>query len=454
MASLSEMMAYADYARRQKELRNPLQLAVESLAGGFSQGLEDERDFNISRRKAEAQTKILLDRARQEEKLKNDLITERNENIFRLMANQNLGVSSAPNKAASGKLVSMLDAPAKKGASLVRNKVELDYDPESGKAGIKIKESSPLELYSQAAKEFSAGNLSKDDFLGFAVDAGKYKDAVNFAAHVEYTRPQDSVATPEAAMSLVGGGEGDIYGNPINPPNEAKSIVPPEGFMVNPNWEVTGEGDVFIPSVIEERKIKSEEREKKEKAEEQSKAAKAAMEAEKRSLAVDFTKQLLKTVERVEGKNGSRMKYFGATGWVPPAPWDSDRIDWRNNYNTLISQLTLDKIKELRKTSATGASGMGVMSDKDIALLMNAATALKRVTGPEDAKGYLEDIKAALRKNLVSPTSWGEKYSIGDVIPAEEVYQQYGQEMPEGAPKAFKIIGFFPDGEPDVDGIY
>lgn len=120
-----------------------------------------------------------------------------------------------------------------------------------------------------------------------------------------------------------------------------------------------------------------------------------------------FAADMLKTIEEIEGG----IKYFGAGGAVPTwvSPTDYKKQNWRANFDKLVSQRTIDTMTRMKQASKTGATGFGQLSNKELAVLENASTVLKRVMSEEDAKRYLEDMKIPLQKILGNDKSSGSQ---------------------------------------------
>jgi len=105
------------------------------------------------------------------------------------------------------------------------------------------------------------------------------------------------------------------------------------------------------------------------------------------------------------------LNYFGPYGDIPS--WQAPetmlglnkeefgkRKNWESNVDKILSQKTLDKLAELKALSKTGASGLGSVTEKEMKILENAATALKRTLNPEDAQRYVNDIEEIYKKVL------------------------------------------------------
>jgi hypothetical protein len=113
-----------------------------------------------------------------------------------------------------------------------------------------------------------------------------------------------------------------------------------------------------------------------------------------------FAEDLLSTLGEVE----KGMSYFGAAGAIPPLPGEYSKVNWRANYEKLISKNVLDTLRQMKSDSKTGASGFGQLSEKELAVLMNASTVLKRNMSEEDAKRYIEVMKKPLLKIIGKET--------------------------------------------------
>lgn len=94
-----------------------------------------------------------------------------------------------------------------------------------------------------------------------------------------------------------------------------------------------------------------------------------------------------------------KIKYFGPFGGRihPIASFlDTDKVDWDANLKRLKGLLVLDKMARLKQASKTGATGFGQLSNKELMLLENSATALKPEMSEEDALRYLNEIEEKL----------------------------------------------------------
>ena len=122
----------------------------------------------------------------------------------------------------------------------------------------------------------------------------------------------------------------------------------------------------------------------------------------------------LNTVAEVE----KGINNFGTLGDVPSIPGTS-RVNWESNVSKLMSGQVLDVINKMKEASKNGATGFGALSEKELAVLSNAATALKRSLPPQEAQKYLNQIKASSQKVLInSPEQPGQSQDVNANIEA------------------------------------
>lgn len=123
-----------------------------------------------------------------------------------------------------------------------------------------------------------------------------------------------------------------------------------------------------------------------------------------------------------EIKKGSR--FFGPLGNLPtlaapssiPIPIIGDKMGanqyeerkmWENNINQLLSKKVVELMSEMKRVSSTGATGFGNMSNKDLATLREASTALSKDLAPEQALYYLNEMEKINKKFLGMPIEDG-----------------------------------------------
>lgn len=110
-------------------------------------------------------------------------------------------------------------------------------------------------------------------------------------------------------------------------------------------------------------------------------------------LVKDSAQDVLNTIGEVE----KGINYFGLTGQLPSIPGTA-RANWEANVNKLLSGKVLDVMTKMKQASKTGATGFGQLSNKELGVLQQASTAIKRGLSPKDAQRYINDMKANLQK--------------------------------------------------------
>ena len=228
-------------------------------------------------------------------------------------------------------------------------------------------------------------------------------------------QPQMPVVQPqpgEAVMSLPGGRFGDFQGQevaqpqPQQPTSQQQPQVPTQknmpAFIEGPSGGIVK--NPYFVSPFEREKYESEEirKQQKSKAAQDKAILKQQEDEEVKQARIDnekgFSQDMLDTISEVEGG----IKYFGAAGRVPPWPAEYKKVRWRANFDKLISKRVLKVMANMKKQSKTGATGFGQLSEKELAILKNASTALKTNMSEEDAQKYLDKMKEPLFKILSS----------------------------------------------------
>lgn len=203
---------------------------------------------------------------------------------------------------------------------------------------------------------------------------------------------------------------------------EALKSPAPRGFFRS-GKQLLPDPDYIDPK--EQVAIDAEERQ-------QQKARQEAEEADRRQAQIEeqlkqSAQDSLNTIEQV--KAGS--KYFGPFGETPtlgstkvlgiPIPQMAPstilsggkeygpRAKWESEVEKLLSQKVLDVMTELKNQSRTGATGLGNITEKELATLRSASTALNRKLDPQDALAYLAEMEAVHKKilgiNTIPPES-------------------------------------------------
>ena len=113
----------------------------------------------------------------------------------------------------------------------------------------------------------------------------------------------------------------------------------------------------------------------------------------------DSAQDMLDTITEVE----RGMSYFGTWGWAPSIP-GSSRQAWQANIDKLLSGKILNLMTEMKNASRTGATGFGQLSEKELKVLQDSSTALKRTLSQENAQKILDDMKIKLQKVIKERT--------------------------------------------------
>jgi len=117
----------------------------------------------------------------------------------------------------------------------------------------------------------------------------------------------------------------------------------------------------------------------------------------------------LNTIKEVE----SGMGNFGMLGGLPSIPGTS-RVKWEANINKLLSGKIIDLMGEMKNASRTGATGFGQLSEKELKVLQDSATALKRTMNPNDAQEILNEMKLKLSKIIREKNNISQESNITD----------------------------------------
>lgn len=221
------------------------------------------------------------------------------------------------------------------------------------------------------------------------------------------TPPTQEDHSGKLLETILGEQAKSLYRNPLDDKLkqaeiDALSQPPPTGFVrvgkqtladpnhVNPNEQVA---------------IDREERQhEKEMADQQ--AAKEAKESSDNLIRMR-SQDVYDTATNIEkGANffgpigGDLPTWAAPSSWLPGGKTPGERTDWEANLDKLRASLTLEQVNAMRSTGTTGSTGMGVLSNSDIKLLTDAATALRRNLEPKDAMRYIKQIKDVQAKFL------------------------------------------------------
>lgn len=90
------------------------------------------------------------------------------------------------------------------------------------------------------------------------------------------------------------------------------------------------------------------------------------------------------------------MSTAGTVGLVPDA---GDRADAIALIDQLQSQAALSQLQSLKNASATGSSGFGALSEKELAIIENGMQSLKRTQSPKAFHDKLDELARLMKKN-------------------------------------------------------
>jgi len=156
---------------------------------------------------------------------------------------------------------------------------------------------------------------------------------------------------------------------------------------------------VVKPQTTADKKFEVEQKEKTEK---------TAMSEE---LIKTSAQDTLNTIAEI--KNG--INNFGAKAQFIPkelAP-GTPYYNWKTNLDKLLATKIVDLMATMKNASKTGATGFGQLSEKELAVLQGASTALKAGLSPKDAMKYLNDMERMYNKILQGGSNTGVKLPSG-----------------------------------------
>lgn len=113
----------------------------------------------------------------------------------------------------------------------------------------------------------------------------------------------------------------------------------------------------------------------------------------KNRMVVKQAEDTIKTISDIK----SRSNNFGFLGSVPSLP-GTDRYIWQTNVDKLLSRRIIDLMMEMKDASKTGATGFGQLSEKELKVLQDASTALKKGLPEEKALEYLSEMESMAQK--------------------------------------------------------
>ena len=105
------------------------------------------------------------------------------------------------------------------------------------------------------------------------------------------------------------------------------------------------------------------------------------------------------TIETI-GNIKAQINQFGLFGQLPSVPGNK-RMVWEANFEKLKSKLVLDLMTQLKEASKTGSTGFGQLSEKELKVLEDGATALRRTLPKEEAMKILNKMEKVAQKVLI-----------------------------------------------------
>lgn len=179
----------------------------------------------------------------------------------------------------------------------------------------------------------------------------------------------------------------------IKIPPQTKSNPTPTEALPEGMWRDPVSGKVFkTQKSTAQQKLELEQEDKKRKQEEATQFLK------------DSVSDTLNTISEVE----KGINNFGLFGQLPAMP-GTERATWVANIDKLLSKNVIDLMTNMKQASKTGATGFGQLSERELKVLQDASTALKRNLSPQAAQSILNDMKMKLQKisSSNSPTNDG-----------------------------------------------
>lgn len=112
----------------------------------------------------------------------------------------------------------------------------------------------------------------------------------------------------------------------------------------------------------------------------------------------------------------SKTTDWGTTGFTGKALskiWGTDAADWETTKDTIVSNVALDKLLEMKASSPTGASGFGALSQRELSLLESNIASLEQSQSPEQARKnirYIQSYMTRLQKTLAEDAKRREQW--------------------------------------------
>lgn len=294
-----------------------------------------------------------------------------------------------------------------------------NYDATKGEYKINFRSMTPRE-------EESAFDLQRkrdaDNVLNSYVNGGI--NDVDFAKQaVTLYMTDDQI---ERAVQARRKSSADLIGqqvsNSVAQQNEAAQIQKqkegvPEGYRAV--YEKNAFGDAFVKGF---EKIPATEI----KAEVDMRDAEKLRELQNK-VVVDAAIDTSKTIAEIKKFKG--MTGFGPLGSLPTLVPGSERSVWEANINKLLAQRIVDLMTQMKQASKTGATGFGQLNEKELKVLQDASTALKRNLPLDKAMEYLDEMDSVAQK-IINGSAKTQRFTIGNKVynVPRELVEQFKQE--------------------------
>ena len=221
--------------------------------------------------------------------------------------------------------------------------------------------------------------LKRQDILSRIADLERQDAPEGYGSEEEI--PQTIAGLPIKGVSQKGGRFVPSYGN-STPLFFGGEGLPP-GFTTLPTGKIVEDPSYINPK--QQAEMAADEQRKRQSVESLKESASGNID----------------TIQRIKkGKD-----FFGPFGNMPTLAAPSSlygqygaRKDWEVNINKLLSQKIVDLMAEMKNVSKTGATGFGQLNQKELALLQDASTVLKRDLLPDQAMYYLDEMEKISKK--------------------------------------------------------
>ena len=96
-------------------------------------------------------------------------------------------------------------------------------------------------------------------------------------------------------------------------------------------------------------------------------------------------------------RDGTDWTTAGGMALTSEFPW-SPAMTWDQKKDVILARLSLDKMSELKRQSASGATGFGALSERELDVLQQQLGSLKQAQHPDEIKRNIAQIQASLKR--------------------------------------------------------